>query len=322
MRRILVLGSSGFLGSHMVDHFLKRGFQVAGLDPIHGSSIQPTTFFQTTVHHLPQVCASHSFDLVVNCAGSGNVPLSVSNPALDRSKNFDEPLFVLETLSQLHSPPKLIHLSSAAAYGNSPSPQSEDHAPEPISPYGTHKVLAEQVHREYAQRGLKALSVRIFSAYGVGLRKQLFWDLKRKCDSNPSKVFLYGDGTETRDYIEATEICEAIELLSERAHFVGEVFNLGSGTATSIREAAQTFFEFYSPLTQIEFSGEKLLGAPNRWQANIQKLQALGFESKICLTEGLKKYVQWINSLAKDSAEDTFHASRAPGQPSEPPPNG
>ena len=105
--------------------------------------------------------------------------------------------------------PRVVFVSSAAVYGNPPSlPVDEKATPCPMSPYGRHKVECEQLLREFHERiELPSVSLRVFSAYGEGLRRQIFWDVCVQALAN-GEIRLHGSGSETRDFVHAYDVAK------------------------------------------------------------------------------------------------------------------
>ena len=193
---------------------------------------------------------------------------------------------------------KYVHLSSAAVYGNPTSlPIQEDHALAPISPYGKHKKMAEEVCEEfYSQFGIETLSLRIFSAYGTGLKKQLFWDLYKKYLQGGS-IELYGTGRESRDFIYVTDLVQAINCVINNGEFNGTAINIANGEEVSIEEVASLFYGHIDKKIKPIFGGEERKGDPINWVADINGLQKLGYERKVTMDEGLSNYITWRKEL-------------------------
>lgn len=121
-------------------------------------------------------------DVILHCAGSANVGASIVNPMADLDGNLHSLYQLLLALKSFEKRPKIIFLSSAGVYGNPKQlPITEKDALAPISPYGVHKQMGEELCSYYNRvHGYHIRCVRIFSAYGSGLRKQLLWDIYQK----------------------------------------------------------------------------------------------------------------------------------------------
>jgi len=190
---------------------------------------------------------------------------------------------------------KFINISSAAVYGNPQYlPIDENHPVSPLSPYGWHKYYSELICKEFYEIfDLKTLNIRVFSAYGPGLRKQLFWDLYHKSLISDT-IELFGTGNESRDFIFIDDLLFAIDRLIASANFQGQVINVASGIETTVREAVETFLSLLGFQGKLIFTGKEKIGDPVRWHANIDKLRNMGFTHHTTLETGLKKYISWI----------------------------
>jgi UDP-glucose 4-epimerase len=190
-----------------------------------------------------------------------------------------------------------INISSAAVYGNPHKlPVGEDTEPAPISPYGFHKLQSELICREYSQiYRIRAASVRIFSAYGAGLRRQVLWDICQKALSS-SHITLQGTGRESRDFIHAYDIARAFKVLAESAPMQGEVYNLASGQETTISDLSSLLLRFLEYRGELSFDGLIPTGVPSNWKADIEKISLLGFVPSIPLKQGAEAFAQWCRS--------------------------
>ena len=198
MKKVIILGSEGFIGSHLVKHFLASGYQVAGCDLYEGISRGYAYFKVSRLSpEWEDVFSRETYDCCINAAGSGNVPYSMSHPFIDFEANTLDTIRVLEAIRRYIPTCRYLHLSSAAVYGNpGVLPVSEDASKHPLSPYGWHKWMAEQICREYhTVYHIAAAAVRPFSVYGPGLRKQLFWDIFQKLKADPATIEMWGTGS-------------------------------------------------------------------------------------------------------------------------------
>jgi UDP-glucose 4-epimerase len=168
-------------------------------------------------------------DAVVHCAGSGSVGFSMSHPADDCARSAWTLLAVLEFV-RVHVPQaRVVMPSSAAVYGRAIASNIPVTAPLfPVSPYGVHKWLAEELCRSYGTHfGVSTTIVRFFSLFGTGLRKQLLWDACQRF-SRGNATFM-GTGLEVRDWL---HIADAADLTVVAADYAGPhtpVVNGGTG---------------------------------------------------------------------------------------------
>jgi UDP-glucose 4-epimerase len=237
-------------------------------------------------------------DVCIFAGGNGSVPYSITNPKEDFLINTENTYNLLDSVKLHQSQCKVIHTSSAAVYGNPMTlPVSEQHTVQPLSPYGWHKYFAELICTEFhALYGILTCSMRVFSVYGEGLRKQLFWDIYQKSLTD-KKIELFGTGNESRDFIHISDLSKAYYCIIQNAAFNGECINVSSGIETTISEAAACFKNNYDSSIEIQFNQKVKQGDPVNWRANISLLNTFGFKSDIQLDEGMKMVTKWLRSI-------------------------
>jgi UDP-glucose 4-epimerase len=298
--KILVLGSEGFIGSHLVEYF-RRQHEVSGAGLVPEPS-QPYRYFQVTAANPDwlSIFQSQAFDVCINAAGSASVPYSMQHPGIDFEYNVLHTKQVLETI-RLHSPAcRYLHISSAAVYGSPRSlPVKEDHHIQPLSPYGWHKYMAENLCREYTYiYNVPTAMVRPFSVFGPGLRKQLFWDLYQKSKSGNKKIELWGTGNESRDFIYISDLCLSFDLIIQHSSFQAGIYNIASGVETTVKEAAGLLFAELDKSIEITFNNHVREGDPLNWKADISGITRYGFAPKMSFAQGIKNLGQWLRSLS------------------------
>lgn len=300
--RLLVLGASGFLGTAISTYFSSLGIPVMGIDVVPPQDKQIYIHFyqsERLEEILEIALARHQPTYLVNAAGNANVGRSIEDPRYDFVNSVDLFSLVLDQVRRVSPETKVLFTSSAAVYGQPKVlPITEELAPSPISPYGYHKWMCEQLAREYnSLYEVSVASIRIFSAYGAGLRKQILWDLCEKCRSD-GPVQLGGDGSETRDFIHAKDIARAVLCVVRGGTFNGEAYNVASGVETSISDLAHHVLSAYGiSFDRLEFSGSNRVGDPKNWRADVSRLEALGFSPSIDFVAGVAGYVDWYKKL-------------------------
>lgn len=299
---ILIIGSEGFIGSHCVRYFLAKDYNVYGCD-IHDVASANYRYHQVS-RMFPlysEILDKEKFDFCLNAAGNGSVPVSVNEPYRDFEANVADTFRILDTLRTFSPKCKYINISSAAVYGNpSVLPVKENSAIQPVSPYGFHKYLAERLCAEFfALYRLPTCSVRPFSVYGPGLKKQIVWDLFHKVKEEKEQIILFGTGEETRDFIFIDDMLIALETIMKKADFVSEVYNLAGGSSITIKELAKLVINTIGTNREVMFSGEVRKGDPCYWQADVSKIKQLGFHQTIPLEKGIPITVEWLKNQAK-----------------------
>ena len=202
----------------------------------------------------------------------------------------------------------VVFLSSAAVYGNAPAdPQREDDAREPVSLYGVSKGQSEQLLVHYASHyGLRARSVRLFSVYGPGLRKQLLWDAMSKFRNGQTEFF--GTGQERRDWVHVDDVCRFMLCLMKTPREHGfDIFNCGGQVASTLEVLARLAdcVGAAPPL----FNGKVRIGDPMCLVADCSKAaRELNWKPEIDWTRGVAEYAEWYagqipNGNAADHVE-------------------
>ena len=294
--KILIIGSKGFIGGHALNYFRAHYSDVYGCDVVPDYVDKQYFTIDSSSSHFDTCFKAVRFDVCINCSGAASVPDSLSNPLRDFYLNTKNVFSILDTIHRLNPECKFVNLSSAAVYGNPIElPVTEDQALEPVSPYGRHKLMAEEICKEfYTFFGIQTLSLRIFSAYGPGLKKQLLWDLFQKAQED--RVSLFGTGEETRDFIYIDDLITALELALDRAPFDGRAINLANGQQIKIKNLVQQYYEILGYTGIVTFKGQNRTGDPLCWEADITQLKALGYSPSVDLVQGISKYIQWVNA--------------------------
>jgi len=297
--KILILGSEGFIGSHLINFYLLKGYDVFGVD-LFEQSHSKITYHQLLLNHdtLSDVLKQHTFDYCINAAGNGDVNLSVSNPEQDFKSNTFFTFQILEGLRLYNPSCKFLYFSSAAVYGNPEKlPVSETDSIKPISPYGWHKLLSENICKEYFELyNIQSAIVRPFSVYGPGLKKQILWDVFMKSAHQSDNIELWGGGQEARDFIYIDDLVVAIDLILSQPILKADIYNIASGEMTLINDVAYLLLKNLGINKSIVFNGLIHKGNPIQWKANISKLNNLGFVPNITIEKGLFNLAAWLKT--------------------------
>lgn len=299
MKKILITGVAGFLGRAIARYFSQRGDVLFGIDRLAVENAPVSDLSKYATLELPDARLSDFLEkwqpeVCVHCAGRASVSQSMKKPAEDYEAGPALTFYLLDTLRRVSQGSKFIFLSSAAVYGEPTSlPVSEKQFPAPVSAYGYHKWQGEILCQEFARLfGLKTASIRIFSAYGPGLRRQVIWDIARKALTQP-KLILQGTGEESRDFIHAVDIAGALEAVVSSAPLTGEVYNVASGRETTIAALAKMVLAAMDLDVALNFSGNVPPGTPKNWRADISRIQNLGFAPQVSLEDGIESFAAW-----------------------------
>ena len=295
--KVLITGVNGFIGSHLAGRFMDRGHEVVGIARTAMSSAFKTYEMDLLKADLAPLLKKVCPDLIIHCAGSANVGYSIEYPEEDFKSNTWLTYKILNSMKESGLfKSRFFLLSSAGVYGQpSELPVREDMPLNPISPYALHKKLAEDICKYYiSQYGFDIKILRIFSAYGPGLKKQIFWDMYQKI-SNNGQLELFGTGNESRDYIYITDLTEAIYLIAMDKGAKYVVWNVANSVEIAIKDIAGIFMSVKGfPKDKICFNGQVRKGDPLNWRADISRLTEIGYRHMVSMEDGIRAYVKWV----------------------------
>lgn len=303
MKRVLITGIGGFLGGYCARELDAQGWAVCGVDTIAPENVclPPGAIYrniQLPNSEFSALLREWKPDACIHCAGRASVPESFKSPTADFEASVALTAWLASCFRDQAPNCKLILLSSAAVYGNPERlPISEDALCQPISPYGYHKRMAEMLLEQAACVFKQpCCSVRIFSAYGAGLRRQIIWEVCQQA-TREGTISLQGTGEETRDFIHAKDVAKAVALLLDKAKFVGENYNLASGVEVKVSTIANLVAGMLPEKISPHWQSRPRIGDPQRWVADISKISALGFKPAYDLEQGVASVLRWAKTL-------------------------
>jgi UDP-glucose 4-epimerase len=301
--KALVTGGAGFIGSNIVGLLLEEGHSVAVLDDLSTGdrrNLDPfpqVEFIEGDVRGAETVAqAMDGADVVFHLAASvGNIR-SIENPIQDSEVNVIGTLHVLEAARRA-GVRKIVFSSSAGIFGElKVLPIREDHPAEPDSPYGASKLAAEKLCLAYAGLyDMEAICLRYFNVYGINQRYDAYGNVipifaHRLLHGLP--LIIYGDGEQTRDFINVHDVAQA-NLLAAETNGLSGAFNIASGTVITINDLTDLMRDVSGIDTGVEYAPPRK-GDVRHSKADISAAQqALGYEPSVGMVEGLTKYMDW-----------------------------
>ena len=302
---IWVTGAKGFVGGYLARELANAGHEVHGIG--HGALEDPDKrrlglqiwingeIDATNLNAL--AIRSGLPTTVFHLAGGSSVGLSISQPYEDFFRTVVSTARLLDWLRSSAPECRLISVSSAAVYGaNHEGPISENGATLPMSPYGQHKLMMEQMCRSYAVTfGIRSTVARLFSVYGPYLRKQLLWDLCSRLRSGEQTLVLGGTGAEMRDWTDVRDVARFLVKLDDNPQLKPfQIINAGSGFGTTVAEIAEMLAKNWGGDIGVKFSGVVRAGDPFSLVADSEWVHATGFAWQIPVARGLSDYVCWF----------------------------
>lgn len=301
--KILITGGSGFIGSHIVEHYQESADEIRVLDNLrtgyrHNLDGLRHTFIEGSVTDRERVRrAVEGVDYVFHLAAMVSVPESMAKPGECVDINVQGLLNVLEE-SSAAGVGKLVFASSAAVYGDSPTvPKLETMLPEPKSPYAITKLDGEHYLGMFQREGrLETAALRFFNVFGPRQDPQGAYaaavPIFIEKVVRDGDITVFGDGGQTRDFIYVKDIVGALRFAVETPGVTG-VFNVGYGGQITINDLA-------NELIKAAASSSRILHAPERAgdvrhsRASADRLRAAGWAPRHTLDEGLARTLEFF----------------------------
>jgi UDP-glucose 4-epimerase len=307
---VWVTGGNGFIGRNLVRLLADQGRAVHGIG--HGLIDDAECARLGLASWINGEIEAANLDVLVkrsgppqavfHLAGGSSVGLSIAQPIEDFSRTVVGTARLLEWLRRSAPACRVIAASSAAVYGAhhaGPIPEAAETLP--VSPYGHHKLMMEQLCRSFAvSYGLSSTVVRLFSVYGRGLRKQLLWDIGLRLKGGDRTLTLGGTGAELRDWVHVRDAARLLAALADRPQpDAFQVMNGGSSIGTSVSEVTGIFVKSWNGDGEIavRFSGAGRSGDPFSLVADSTRLRALPFSFETPLRDGIADTVAWLKGL-------------------------
>jgi UDP-glucose 4-epimerase len=304
--KVLVTGGAGFIGSHVVEQLVNEGYTVRILDNLYTGKLGniqnavksgKVEFVNGDIRDSSLVEKSlDGVNKVVHLAALVSVPFSVKNPAFTFDVNLLGTLNLLRA-SVKYKAQRLIFISSCSVCGDPESlPVTEQTKTNPISPYAESKLIAERYCLGFSERHLlDSVILRFFNVYGPrqGLNDYsgvitLFINQAKK----NLPLTIYGDGTQTRDFVNVADIAQAVISALKSDNVAGEIFNIGSGEVTSINQLAKTIIELTGTKSQINYKPPRIGDIKDSYADISKAKKILNYIPTVSLRTGLQTMIE------------------------------
>ena len=302
---VLVTGGAGFIGSHLVEELVAKGYKVRVLDVLSRGNleyIQPlidkrkVEFIDGDIRYNDVVDKSmKDVDYVFHEAAT-NINRSQAYPEESFDVNFRGSYIVFKSALD-HNVKKVMFASSASVYGQPKTlPISENHDLNPITPYCVSKLASEHLLKFFARSGLKFITFRYFNVYGLRQHTDAYYTsviilfLKSLLNDKPPLVM--GNGEQSMDFVNVKDVVRA-NIMGIESDVENEIVNIGSGKSTTIRKLAYMLIDIMGKDVKPRFKPRDVIVTERR--ADIRKAKdLLGFEPEIGLREGMREVAEDI----------------------------
>jgi len=301
--RVVVIGGAGFIGSHLSLKLTEMGYHVVIIDNLLRGKYEyvedlvktgKASFFQGDIRDAGLVRkvvkgSSYVFHEAAVC-----INYSLVHPEESIDVNVRGTFNVLKASTEA-GVKKVVFASSASVYGNPVYlPMDEKHPLNPITPYCVGKIAGEYLLKMFYRQGLRFVALRNFNVYGPRQSTDAFYTsviinfVKRLTDHLPPVI--YGDGSQSMDFVHVQDVVDA-NILAMKSDIDDAVFNVGSGTSTSVNELADMIAKHLGIDIKPTCVKETKIIVRKR-QADITKIRKmLGFDPKISVEDGLKEII-------------------------------
>ncbi len=304
--KALVTGAAGFIGSHLTDELVRRGWEVLAVDSLaagNRDNVNPTVEFARADvrHHKRLAGLLKDVDLVLHHAGLASVPDCSDNPLLAFDTNVQGTIGLAESVRAASPRAIFVFASSAAVYGPQEKPTlcTEDDAAAPLSVYGASKLAAEVgLLALRASYGLDVRIVRYANVYGPRQPRYIMYDMFHKIRKSSGVVAVLGSGKQLRDFIFVDDAVTVT--LAVATQKVGDepkpIYNVGTGISTSVLDIASYVAgamgrsDVTFETTQSSWIGDVdyLLLDPSRTRQYIS--------AAVPVQEGIRRFIAWIGA--------------------------
>jgi UDP-glucose 4-epimerase len=315
MPKVLVTGGAGFIGSHVADLFLAKGYDVTVVDNLSSGkrdNVPGKARFQEIGVNAPEfadLVRDGTFDVIAHLAGQIDVRKSVADPVVDATTNILGTLTLMEALRQGKTKTRVIFTSTGGVlYGdfNTP-PNVETYAKDPESPYAIAKLSTEYYLAYYGRvHNQDSISVRFGNVYGPrqdphGEAGVVAIFCGRILDKRP--LTIYGDGLQTRDYVYVGDVARAVYLaatkpLPEKGRLDARAFNIGTGEGTSVLQVAKLLQAAARTVVPLDFAPRRAGEQQESFVDANKAREVLGWSPEVSLADGLAKTYAWFAAKA------------------------
>lgn len=332
MKKILATGGTGYIGSHTVIELINDGYEVDIIDNLFNSKItvldqiekitgKRPTFFQADLldeAKLDEIFRDGHYDTVIHFAGLKAVGESVEKPLEYYHNNITGTVYLLEAMKK-YGVHEIVFSSSATVYGIQDNPEFVETMTTGMNltnPYGRTKYFIEEIMKDYAiaDPEFKATLLRYFNPIGAhesgligedpnGIPNNLMPIIMRVAEGRIDKLHIYGDdyptadGTCRRDYIHVVDLAKGHVAAIEHMKNGVEIYNLGTGTPTSVKEMVAAFEKASGKELPCEITGRRAGDLAEMWANADKAKRELGWQTTLTVDDAMRDTINYLNKV-------------------------
>lgn len=332
MKKILATGGTGYIGSHTVIELINNGYEVDIIDNLFNSKItvldqiekitgKKPKFYEADLldeAKLDEIFREGHYDTVIHFAGLKAVGESVEKPLIYYRNNITGTVNLLEAMKK-YGVHEIVFSSSATVYGIQDNPEFVETMTTGMNltnPYGRTKYFIEEIMKDYAAADpeFKATLLRYFNPIGAhesgligedpnGIPNNLMPIIMRVAEGRIDKLHIYGDdyptadGTCRRDYIHVVDLAKGHVAAIEHMKNGVEIYNLGTGTPTSVKEMVAAFEKASGKALPYEITGRRAGDLAEMWANADKAKRELGWQTALNIDDAMRDTINYLNNV-------------------------
>ena len=303
--KILVTGGAGFIGSHLVDRLLAKGYEVICVDnfllgkkkhlngAMRNKAFQLYEFDLLNLDELKSLFKKEKFDFVFHLAANSDIQAGVESTNRDLQLTFLLTYNVLECMRK-YSVEKILFTSSPTVFGSHDVALTEDLPMKPESLYGASKLASEAYIRGFSSLyNIQAWILRLSNMVGERTTHGILFDFIKKVKNNPKELIVLGDGDQCKPYMYVHELIDCMFFVIDNANEMINAFNVGPKDGAKVSEIAEIFLNQFGTGQKIKYTGGKTgwKGDVPFYRHNSKILKKLGWEPKLSSKDAIIKAI-------------------------------